>query len=263
MTEIEKGFESATNILFGKKISNLHEYREWLEQDLPAGIQTIEGKIKDPVHMIQLDFFRLMEKNLVTIDEALELGKNSISEEQVNSLNLKNASSLLSKIKTTSCEVVYGKNIDSEKCVCYGPTSYCYQSALCWFCKKVGYSYATRTSEYLFGCSNIVDSSFCIKCYNSAKLTRCFEVSDSKSCTDCYFSHNCENLENSMFCFNLKAKRYCISNVEVGKEKYLEIKSKIIDQIVEELMRTRKLRYSIYNVGEQVKLEKNKKPGDH
>lgn len=253
MTEIEKAFESVTNLLFGKKISNLHQYEEWLTQDLAASIQTIKSKSETPVHVIQVDFLRLMERNLVGIDEAMELGKNAITKDKVNALNLGNASSLLSKIKTTSCEVVYGKNIDSEKCVCYGPTQHCYQSALCWFCKKVAYSYATRTSEYLFGCSNVVDCSFCIKCYNSAKLTRCFEVSDSNSCTDCYFSHNCENLQNCMFCFNLKAKRYCIGNIEVGKEKYLEIKKRIMDQIAAELEKTRKLRYIIYNVGEQTK----------
>jgi hypothetical protein len=78
---------------------------------------------------------------------------------------------------------------------------------------------------------------------------RCFEVNDSNSCTDCYFCHNCEDLKNCMFCFNTKAKRYAIGNVEVGREAYMKIRKLLQEQVADELEKTKSLRHDIYNIG--------------
>jgi hypothetical protein len=95
----------------------------------------------------------------------------------------------------------------------------------------------------VYGCK------FCIKVHSSTSLTRCFEVSDSHSCSDTYFSHNCENLQECMFCFNTKGKRYAIANREIGREKYMEIKKRILSQVHEELSSKKSLKYDIYTLG--------------
>lgn len=248
MNEINKAFQTVCYLLFGKQINNVQEYQEWLEKDLPAGIKEIETVDRKKAYLADVEFFTKMQNNLVDLGRSLELGEKQIQKEQVDELNIQNASRLLSDINTTTCEIIYGRNLGTERCVCYGPTQNCYQTAFCWFSKNIGYSFMPRTSENCFGCSNIIDCYFCIKCYNSAKLNRCFEVSDSNSCIDCYFCHNCENLTDSMFCFNTKSKQYAIGNIEVGKERYLEIKKKILDSIVTELEKTKKLRHGIYHL---------------
>ena len=91
---------------------------------------------------------------------------------------------------------------------------------------------------------------FCIKCYNSAKLSRCFEVDSSRDCSDCYFCHNCENVHDSMFCFNIKNKRYAIGNVEMPREDYIKIKGKVLAEICGELARDGEVRLSIYSLPE-------------
>jgi hypothetical protein len=80
-------------------------------------------------------------------------------------------------------------------------------------------------------------------------VVRCFEVEGCNSCADAYFCHNCEGLSECMFCFNVKSKRYAIGNVEVGKEKYVQIKKTLLEQISGRLQKDKKLEWSIFNVG--------------
>ncbi|MFA6530582.1 MAG: hypothetical protein WCT31_02540 [Candidatus Micrarchaeia archaeon] len=87
-----------------------------------------------------------------------------------------------------------------------------------------------------------------MNCYNSYRLARCFEVDTSEDCTGCYFIHNCENVHDSMFCFNVKSKRYAIANVELGREKYMKIKERIVNEIAGKLGKDKKLELSIYDI---------------
>jgi len=197
-----------------------------------------------------VDFYRQLGDNIVTSDESLVLGERKISDAGLERLTLANARGVLESIKTTTPEIIYGRNIGTTESSCYGPTQYCHAVRFTWFCKYIAHSFWARNSEYLFGCSNVAgDSSFCIKCYSSTKLTRCFEVNDSNDCSDCYFCHNCEGLRDCMFCFNTKGKRYTIGNVEVGKDKYLEIKKLVQKEIAEELLKTGNCTYDIYTIG--------------
>ncbi|MBM3228892.1 hypothetical protein FJZ26_00515 [Candidatus Parvarchaeota archaeon] len=62
-------------------------------------------------------------------------------------------------------------------------------------------------------------------------------------------SHNCESLDNCMFCFNTKSKRYAIANKEVGREAYMKIKKLFLDEIGEKLEKNKDLKTSIYTIG--------------
>ena len=85
------------------------------------------------------------------------------------------------------------------------------------------------------------------------KLARCVEVDSSRSSSDCYFCHNVENCAECMFCFNVKAKRYAIGNVEVGKEKYMQIKKLVLAELAARLEKDKTLAISIYNIGAKIK----------
>jgi len=87
-----------------------------------------------------------------------------------------------------------------------------------------------------------------VNCYNSVNLKRCLEVDSSNSCSDSYFCHNCENVQNSMFCFNVKNKRYAIGNVEVGQEAYTKVKNALVLQMAGELDKNGKLNRDIFSL---------------
>jgi len=104
-------------------------------------------------------------------------------------------------------------------------------------------------SKYTFGCYRILDSEFCIKCYNSLYLSRCYEVDVSTKCSDSLFCHNCEGLTDAMFCFNVKGKRHAIGNAELAPSKYATIKGSLIEQIAGELERKKDFRLDVFNIG--------------
>ena len=66
-----------------------------------------------------------------------------------------------------------------------------------------------------------------------------------------------ENVHDSMFCFNTKNKRYAVGNVEIGREKYAEIKALVLAQLNLELSKTDSIALSIFNLPDY--LEKKKK----
>jgi hypothetical protein len=253
MHEIEKAFEATTSLLLGAPLTGIRQYESFLLRHVGARAKETKSRLSGKkVYFGEINYFTLLNDNVVTVDESLELGrKRKITESQADSLSVENASAILSGVKTTTPEIVYGKNINTQECACYGPTSYCFRSTFTWFCKLAAYSYWPKRSECVFGCSNVLDSKFDINCYGSTNLTRCFETSDSSSCTDCYFCHNVENCNECMFCFNTKGKRYAIANREVGREKYMEIKKRILAQVHGELSATKNLKYDIYTLGVQ------------
>ena len=258
MKEIESQFQKTTAILFGKPLSGLTLYGGWLLQHVPGRCIMRKSKTSGrDVFVPSLQFFEGMGKNVVTVDEAIPLGERHISEQEAHSLRLANASKLLSQVKTTTPEIIDRQNFGTEQSACYGPTQYCFQVTFCWWSKYIAYSFWSRTSDSLFGCSLLTDCSFCIKCHSSTKLTRCFEVNDSNTCADCYFCHNSENLQDCMFCFNAKGKRYAIGNVEVGREAYVKVKKLVVGSILCELERSHSLCYDIYNVCEGRKKQAN------
>ena len=250
MKEIEDAFGSATLAIFGHKLTDYAQYAQWLhaKKDWKVGLASsrLSG---EAVRVAPLDVYRRLSKNAVTFEESLQLGLKSIDKNDVDLLSLANASKKLMKIKSTTCETVFGKNEGTEGCACYGPTQFCLGSSFCWFSKTIAYSIFIRESEALFGCSNVLKSKFCIHCHGSTNLTRCFEVADSNDCTDCLFCHHCENVDNGLFCFHLKSKRYAIGNVEVKKEEYLRIRKMVLEELARKLEKDKSLPFSIYNIG--------------
>jgi hypothetical protein len=55
-----------------------------------------------------------------------------------------------------------------------------------------------------------------------------------------------------MFCFNVKAKKYAIANVEVGKEKYMAIRKKVLDELTNRLEKEKRLDLNIFNLNAQI-----------
>jgi len=255
MLEIEKAFQSTSSILFGKSLSGIAQYEGWLSRKVKnAHVIRKPSKVsgKD-VWVVDIEFFTRMGGNIAKLEEIVPLAHRMLSADEVSRLTVQNAPFLLSKISTTSPEIIFGENFGTEESACFGMTQYCFRTAFCFWSKKVACSFWNRECDSVFGCSNLVTSSHCIKCHSSAALTRCFEVNDSSASSGCYYCHNMENCQDCMFCFNTKGKRYAIGNVEIGREAYVCIKQLVLASIVSELEATRALRHDIFNVGAAIK----------
>lgn len=247
--KIEEAFQTTTKIVLGRTLTNLPDYREWLFQYVGCAIR-MKSEVSDKtVYVPNTLFYTSIKKNMVTLDESVGLGEKHLTMEEIKKLGITNASEKLKDIKYVTSDVIIGENIDVRESAAYMNAQYCLEGVFYIYSRYDAYCFWPRETEYSFGCFLLFASKFCIKCYNSVSLTRCFEVSDSNSCVDCYFCHNCESLSDCMFCFNVKAKRYAIGNVEVGRERYLGIKQRLINEIAEKIEKDKRLDLNIYNFG--------------
>jgi len=252
-SEYEKIFQVITSVVFGRKIAGHSDYEKWLSEnvcEIAYGKSVLSG---EPVYLpLSFEFYGAIKHNIVTIDEGYGIeGKKQLSEAELNQLNFQNSKSTLRKLATVAPLTVYGENSKMADCSFYYNSHSCYKSVALNKSKYSLYSFWPRQSDYMLGCYYTFSSQFCIKCYNSENLTRCFEMSDCTNCTDSLFCHNCENLSNCMFCFNVKAKKYAIANVEVGKEKYLEIRKKVLEELTSRLEKEKRLDLNIFNLNLQ------------
>ena len=249
----EAAFQKTSSLLFGAKLRGIDSYSSWLtrngESMLRAKSAASGRKILffksalSPVHLPILT-------RAVTEREALELGKTArVSLEDAEGLALANAHRVIGSLAFFNMEFEEGTNTCLTECSTTIESSLSYRSGAMVYSKYCGYIFYPRSCEHMFGGNQLFDCSFCIKCYHSVKLTRCFECDSCRTCSDSYFCHNCEGLQDSMFCFNAKNLRYAIGNAEVGREKYLEIKGKLLAGIAGRLEKGHDLNLSIYNIG--------------
>lgn len=248
-SKIETAFQETSAILFGRRLSDIETYRAWLLEHVGEALHVKSHVSDNIVYVPNILFFSSIKKNMVTLEESLELGKRQISEQDANLLSVSNVSEKLNEIKYVTSDVMLGQNQDLRKTSTCMHAQHCFDGYWYIYSKCDGYCAWPRESEYCFGSHYLFASNFSMKCHNSVKLARCFELSDCTNCTDCYFCHNCEGLSNCMFCFNAKSLRYAIGNIEIGREEYMKIKNMIISEIAEKIEKEKRLDVNIYNVG--------------
>ena len=248
---IKKSFVSTYSVVFGKPpMSCLEDYAPWLKQRV-IGINETEsaldsGKISIPGY----ENFKAMRKDrFVSIDEAARMGEMlKLNEEEVNHINLENASEILGQIVVLAAGDQDGHVINVIGSPIAISSINCLSVLGCVNLKNSAYSVWPNGSNNVFGSSFLFNSEFCIKCHQSFLLSRCFEVDSSSSCSDLYFSHNCENVHNSMFCFNTKNLHNAIGNQQFQPDQYKSIKSTILEQLHSELESKKHLKIDIFSL---------------
>lgn len=114
-------------------------------------------------------------------------------------------------------------------------SSYVYRSSCIQSCQKVLFSFNMGPSEYMMASTNSKNSNFGIRVFDCDSVTNSFDVSFSGKCANCYFCHNCYDLRDCMFCFDISTKQYCIANIQLTKEEYEVAKHKIMEDYFAQL----------------------------
>lgn len=243
---IDSAFKSTCKVVLGQEIGSLKEYENYLLEGQQP-VQKVDTFFGNKTYFSPFLFFGQIPKSrMLSLEEAEEMGKQHVQIE--DSDNLETIMKKIADVAFFRIDLDEGKNENNDYTHVVYHGSHSYKVADITFGKYCAYSTLALNSEYLFGTNWAIHSQFSIKCYNSVNLTRCFELSDCRSCTDSYFCHNSENLNDCMFCFNTKSKRYAIANVEVGKERYMEIKKLVLKEIAAKLEKNKILEWSIFNL---------------
>jgi len=253
ITPIENAFRNTFKILLKKDPHNLRDYEQFLSRKMPELTTLGPDKTASSIDIPLLKSYKTMDEikhRGISWMEAAFLCKNprKVDLNDVERLSLHDISAL-SEIVFVPLDLRFGKNSNVDKaeiCInsinCYSGVSFVESkaSAFCWW---------PRESSYVFGSTILLSSSFCIGSHNSTKLTRAFEVDSCTNCSDLYFSHNCDNVHDSIFCFNVKNLKYAIGNAQLQPDQYRKIKDMLVEQMADEILKTKQLRYDIFNIG--------------
>lgn len=250
ISQIEKAFTSTFKVIFKKDTKGMDQYDEWLSKHI-ASMYDVESPFGSKVYFANYPNYPILtimpRKRLVNYTEALELGKIHIDENKVSELG-----KLRDWVAGTGCfcaDFSSGRNTNVMKSAILMDSSNIYKSYVGIKTEYAGINSWPLRSKYLFGCNHIVDSQFSIKCYNSSHLNRCFEIDASARCAGAAFSHNCEGLNDAMFCFNTKGKRYAIGNAQLPPDKFMSLKDSLMEQVADEIIKAKSLKLDIYNIG--------------
>ncbi|HQT44591.1 MAG TPA: hypothetical protein PLO51_01315 [Candidatus Micrarchaeota archaeon] len=250
MAPIESAFSKTSKLLLGEELEGLSGYSAWLSRHLALGKQVKSVISKTDIFQgAYARYFEVPESRIVREDEALALAAKLKPAFDPETVSLENAGDLMRGIAYMSLEIRDGANKNIINCMAYANSSNCYFCVPCVHTKDSAYNFWLRSTESVFGSSVVFDSSFCIHCYQSAKLSRCFECDACRECTGLYFCHNCENVHDSMFCFNAKNLKYAIGNREYPREEYMAVKKKVLGEIAGKLAREKAFPLGIYNMG--------------
>ena len=248
---VDKDFMSTFKVLFKKEPESIKRYENWLSKHTAPmeEIKTVFGsavQIQKPYHM-GYAFSLIPQKRVVSQEESLQLSGLQAKENEIETLE-----KVMKWFSDTCCfnvEYISGKNNFYSQCPVIADSSFAHNVYVIVNSEHSAISsWVLWGSRYIFGSVRTTNSSHCINAYNSLNLTRCFEVDSSTNCSDTYFAHNCEGLQDAMFCWNAKGKRYAIGNAELPPDQYRKIKDMLVEQMADEILKKKELKYDIFNL---------------
>lgn len=90
--------------------------------------------------------------------------------------------------------------------------------------KNVLFSDGVAGCENIAACQRGADSTFCIRMEDSIQCSNSFSISWSARITNCFFMHDAGDMQDSMFCTNIKGKKFCIANMQYDEAEYKKIR---------------------------------------
>jgi len=248
MKKVQEAFDKTAKLLFGAELGQLKAYVGWLSLKISPG-RLVKSNSQTLYVADYGGILKLVPDKLVIPLESFD----SIGAKKAHLSEKETLASLLGKVgefARYATDLKEGDNLDVVECTLYKNLVHGYHILGAFDNKCVACISWSDFNESLFGCYRTFYSKFSMHCYHSSKLSCCFEMDSCNSCSCSYFCHNCENLQDCMFCFNVKNLRHAIGNVQVGREKFLEMKKRLQAYLLKELKEKGKVRQSIYHLSE-------------
>ncbi|MFA5105765.1 MAG: hypothetical protein WC506_02275 [Candidatus Micrarchaeia archaeon] len=255
---VERAFRDTAKLLLGRELDGgVDSYSAYLGSCVPQNKRigsALTGKPTFFAGFVSNAYapFRGIARRMVSQQEMFEIvGSRKAEAASVGKLSMdaESAAGLLNCLCYVTTSSSKGTLVRVTESAGVIDSSDCHAGNSYVLSKKCAYSAWPRESECIFGSNTVWQSSYCMKAFFSKKITRCMEVDNCESCSGLYFSHNCENVHDSMFCFNAKNLRHAIGNLSLGREKYLKARQGIISQAADELSRHKNLKTGIFSLG--------------
>jgi hypothetical protein len=250
MANIEKAWADACRSLLGGEVGPMSDYTSYLKKDVvPIRSQKSElsgkeviftGDYTKPVKVISHD--EMARYQDIILGSELNINEIKDIDSIVDALRgniYYTGNSLLGNSRET---LLSNRVFDSQ---------YVYDSHEVFYSKFVAHSHIVKYGTYIFGSESAgKNSNFLIKgyeIYEASGMVECLRVYHSTYCT---YSANLEQCADCIFCFNLRAKKRCIGNLELPPDKYKALKGKLQEDIRATLRSRKELPMLIEMIGE-------------
>ncbi len=168
----------------------------------------------------------ITNENMVKRDEQIGwmLPKKEINNLQElidiwNTINLTTTERVYDSINVTKSDTIYRcENV--------------YRSTGCSDSKNIVYCDSCGNSNFLLASQRSGTCNFCIRCDDSKDCSNSYNVICSNKVSNSLFIQDCFDLYECMFCSHIAAKRFCIANMQFEEKEYYEVKSLIIEWIL-------------------------------
>jgi len=238
---VNEAWKKTCRIVLGGEIGDLAEYRNYLTfGGIKPFIQkksVISGK---PINIVKMGVWCKGAK-FINNDEK-EKYNNIMKNLKIDINKIKDIDSLVETVADHfyyTGGLYHGNTnhlVRSDKIT---NSFYIYESVFINDCKYMAFCVNMRESEHMFNWLGSSENKFGISGFETMQAIRCFEVGFIIKSSDCFYSANLEGCSDCMFSFNQRNKHYMIGNNQLSREKYKQIKEKLIGE-VRETLRTKK-----------------------
>ncbi len=235
---LDKAWRSTCNVVLGKDIGSLKEYKPWLTE------------FTDPIRMHKSSIggsdvvFAINNYCKGAAFASLEEIDFNKKFEPININEVKDMDSIIEAVQeriSYTGSVVLGNSKVVSGSTNVMESHFVLDSAFVSDSKYVAYSTYTRYTERVFGCNNDVKSNMVISGLDAGMDIRCLGIYGSYLCSDSYYVSGCEDCRDAIFCFNLVGKNCVIGNLELSREKYTKVKAALVEQMSDELSKKKHL----------------------
>lgn len=233
---LNKVWKSTCRILLRDEVGELSEYKDWLYNG--NGPRLIKKSIVSGKDVAYSNDQYPEGSKWIRQDEILN------KPEPLSIDEIKDIDSIIEAVKERifyAGNIVLGNSKFVDESTTINDCFYVLHSERVASSKNVAYSSRGGYSENIFGCYGFGPVFFSIKSGGIADSTRIFMTSKADFSSDIYYSHGISNCSECMFSFNLRSKRYAIGNLTLPKDKYAEIKKKLLEEITYDLRKNKSL----------------------
>jgi hypothetical protein len=242
--DLNSAFKTTCRLVLSQEIGEMHEFTEYLSEPLIG--KQVKSALSGKNLWVSTDYYCKGARFFDYVDESAKFQSKPINPDDIKDID-----SLFNAVKENivySGSKVLGISTEVENSDHVSDSSSVLNSSIVIKSKFIAYCHLKRNTEYAFACTSSGNSSYILRCFNTTYLKRCFECSDTANSADVYFSYNLIGCNNCMFSFNASNKKNLIGNIQLSQEQYTKLKSKLLNEICEELRAKKKLSYSILNL---------------
>ncbi|MEW5997103.1 MAG: hypothetical protein AB1657_05965 [Candidatus Micrarchaeota archaeon] len=234
---LNRSWKSLCRLLLGEEIGEMKEYEKWLTQYLePMRVERSAISGKD-VYVAVPEYCK--DAKFISLEDTQSSKPAPLSINEIKDID-----SIMESLRERflySGNVILSNSRDVSQSTNIQNSFHVLRSNFIWDSEYIGYSSMVRGGKHLIGVNNDAYSSFMLSSMETYKNSRCLELWESFDCTESYFVFGSWNCQNILFSFNQRNRRNVIGNIELPRDKFLSLKSKLIEEMRDELKRNKSL----------------------